>query len=719
MLRYKRIILSALFFALLIGLLNTVIQRPVYRAHALLEIKPQGNTIVDFQNVEESNVPVWTLLGTQQNILVSDAVARGAIERLGMEDDPELNGRVQQRGITRGIRQIIARAKTAVQAIYVKDDYVVNDAESSEDALKSAESMAEQQRVWSLSSRLRVESVEDSLLLRVYYDSFDRMTAAKVANAIAEEYVEQNESRRFSATDGAKEYLESEIQKVREKLEESERALTAFARETEVVDVEDDDNVINSSLSELSSSLTQTQFLRIRAQAEFEKTKASDIVLLPAVQKSELVRQLKKEHAVLQAEFVKLSGIYKSDYPALQQLQSKINEIDAGIRREADKVAVTIKNEYEQLVDEENLLKTALVNLKSTLLDQKDRAVKYNILKREQETNKELYSGLLERMKELGIAGGMELDNVSIIDRAAIPAGAYHPRLSRSLAVATLFGLLFGIGLAMLLAYLDNSVDSVEKLERVAKVASLGMVPKIDDTELEEGQSIDLISYQNHSNEVSEAFRSVRTSLMFSSPLGAPRTVSVTSSIPSEGKSVTAANLALVLAQSEIRVLLVDADLRRSRVHAIFSIPSSPGLSEVLTNNVDPVPIRKTEISTLDILTAGRKPPNPAELLGSSRMDDFIASVSDHYDIILFDAPPVLGLADSVVLGTKVDGILLVVSAQQVSQDAVREATRRFRLVRAPIVGGVLNQVTADSGGYGYNGQYYYQYDDDRAKRSA
>jgi len=387
-----------------------------------------------------------------------------------------------------------------------------------------------------------------------------------------------------------------------------------------------------------------------------------------------------------------------------------MNEVRASLNREATKIVDVLKNRYDQFLEEEQLIADELATQKSVLLDQKDRSVQYNILKREWETNKELYSGLLEKMKELGIAGGMELDNVSIIDNAAVPTGHFHPKISRSLLIASFAGLLFGICLALFLAYLDNSVDTVEKLERVAQVPSLGVVPKIEHDNLDDGQSVDLISFQNQANEVSEAFRSVRTSLMYSSPYGSPRSISIASSVPSEGKSVTAVNLALVLAQSESKVLLVDADLRKSRLHSIFSIPSTPGLSEVLTGNVDPLPIRKTELPTLDLLPAGNKPPNPAELLGSSRMDDFLSVVKEYYDIVIFDAPPVLGLADSVVLGTKVDGILLVVSAQQVSQEAVRETAKRFRLVRAPVVGAILNQVSADSTAYGYHGRYYFDY---------
>lgn len=711
--RYKWTILTVLGICMLVGLINTVIQRPVYRAQILLEVKPQSGTKVNFQTVEESDVPIWTLIGTQQNILVSDSIASGVIDSLELHDNPELNGLIQQRGLVRELNSIAWRVRGAISGFVTskrsEQDSASQTVASAVDA-PSADSIEAQNRIWKLASNLRVESVEDSLLLRVYYDSFDPVTAARIANGIATEYVKQNERRRFSATDGAKRHLESEIELVRRRLEDSESALTSFARNHEVVDIEDSGNIVTSRLDELSRNLTEAQGFRIKAQAEYERAKNVDPRTIPATQLSGAVQQLQNEYDKLQAQYVELSGIYKEDYPAFKQLNSKMREVSASLDREARKVVDVLENRYEQFVEEEKLIANELATQKSVLLDLKDRSVQYNILKREWETNKELYSGLLERMKELGIASGMELDNVSIIDKAAVPNHPFHPKFTRSILLAALIGLIFGISLALFLAYLDNSVDTIEKLERVAQVPSLGIVPKIEHENLEDGQTVDLISYQNQTNEMSEAFRSVRTSLMYSSPHGSPRSISVTSSVQSEGKSVTAVNLALVLAQSEARVLLVDADLRKSRLHSIFSIPSTPGLSEVLTGNVDPMPVRKTEIPTLDLMTAGKSPPNPAELLGSSRMDNFVSLVSDHYDVVIFDAPPVLGLADSVVLGTKVDGVLLVVSAQQVSQDSVRESVKRFRLVRVPIIGSILNQVTSDLSPYGYNGSYYFNY---------
>ncbi|MEE8428536.1 MAG: polysaccharide biosynthesis tyrosine autokinase, partial [Gammaproteobacteria bacterium] len=342
-----------------------------------------------------------------------------------------------------------------------------------------------------------------------------------------------------------------------------------------------------------------------------------------------------------------------------------------------------------------------------------DRAIQYNILKREWETNKQLYSGLLERMKEVGVAAGMELNNISIIDRAVIPVAPYKPKLRSNVSVAGLLGLMGGLGLAFLLAYLDNTLRTPEELEKVLGLSSLGMVPKADPKELSEVTSLDLVSHQERDSELSEAFRSIRTSLMFSSPQGPPKTLLVTSATPSEGKSMNAANLAVVLAQNNAAVLLVDSDLRKPRIHRIFGKPLSPGLTEHLVGKRQNT-IHDTEIPNLSVISAGTLPPNPAELLGSTSMDTFLNVMSDMFDYVILDSAPILGLADSVITSTKVKGTLLTVNASTTSKHAVREAVKRLRNVQAPLLGAVLNMVDMSSNEYGYYCNYYYSYKTDK-----
>jgi len=287
----------------------------------------------------------------------------------------------------------------------------------------------------------------------------------------------------------------------------------------------------------------------------------------------------------------------------------------------------------------------------------------------------------------------------------------HSPRILFNLAVAGFLGLAGGLGLAFLLAYLDNTVRNPEELERATRLTSFGMVPfraLSKGNEVNKG-SFDLLAAETPDDPMAEAFRSVRTSLMFSTPEGIPKTLLVTSATAGEGKSTTICNLATVIAQNNLRVLLVDCDLRKPRLHRTFEMPSSPGLSEALVGNESRI-VRQTRVPGLSFVPSGTPPPNPAELLSSMRLNEFLLEQNEHFDVILLDTAPILGLADTIVLSTKVKGALLVVSSANVSRDALRESVKRLRHVRAPLIGAVLNRVDISSREYGYYNRYYYNY---------
>lgn len=704
--RYKWTVFSVLTIFLVATLIATILMRPVYRATALVEARPSaGSSVVKFQNVQERGVlEKGTYQPTQVRIIESRAVARSVIDALALQDNPELTGEVRQRSLMLGLSEATSAIREKVSAIF--NSKPVDESEDSE-ALSAEAAGNDRDRISNYLDRLKIVPVENSTLLEISFDSFDPKLSAEVANATASQYIWLSNERRFNSNSSAKSFLQKEIQKTQAKLETSEKDLTEFARKNAIVDIEDKGNIMTSRLEELSDSLTAVQTERIAKEAAYLQASEGGASALPEVLEKELIKTLKQEGAELQAEYVRLSGIYKEDYPVLEQLGNQISQIENSIASETNKIVSSMKASYEQLVDREELLSEALEKQKIAMLDLKDRSIQYNILKREWETTKELYGGLLERMKEVGVAAGMELDNISLIDEAIVPARPYRPSLFVNMALGGFLGLFIGLGLALLVGFLDNTIGSAEELERIAHVASLGIVPMVDAEELPEGSSLDLIAHQMSENLMSEAFRTVRTSLMFSSPGGLPGVLLVTSTMSSEGKSVSASNMALVLAQNYTRVLLVDCDLRRPRVHKMFKIPSSPGLSDYLTNNTMGNVIRRTELENLHVLTAGTIPPNPAELVGSEAMENLLKWTNDAYDCVILDGPPILGLADAVILSTKVDAVMMVVSAHNVRKDAVRESLKRLRMVRAPIIGAIMNRVDIASGSYGYFDNYY------------
>ncbi len=693
--RYKNTVAAILCIVVAVTLIGTLLTRPVYRASTIIEVTPNSPSAVKFQNIESSHVPTKEYLRNQVSVLTSKALAQEVIKDLSLSEDPEISGEISQRGLLVGISKLVSVVLSHIRS---------SDTEGTE---LSASDDPGVPLINRFTGKLSATSIRNSTQFKVSFDSFDPKRSAAIANGVADAYMRINDERRFNSSSSAKRFLNTEIQKVQAKLESSERELTEFARDNDIVDVEDKGNILNTSLQDLSNKLTSVKGERIAAEAQYLEASETSFAASPAVLKSSLIGSLKGTRAELLGEYMRLSGIYKDDYPALAQLKQKIDQIDQEIDTEAGKIVGGLKAEMNELREQETRLAEALDAQKTSMLDLQERSVQYNILKREWETNKELYAGLLERMKEVGVAAGVALNNAVIIDKAVVPNRKHSPSLFANLLLATTIGLMLGLGIALLLGYLDNTFNTSEELERVLNLSSLGMVPIIHQEDLPDQPSIDLICHQAREDEASEAFRSVRTSLMFSSPLGAPPVLLVTSSAPSEGKSVSSANLALVLAQNEAKVLLVDCDMRRPRMHKAFSIPASPGLSELLTSKDSQSVIRRTELENLHLLTAGTLPPNPAELLGSERMDEVLASLKEHYDHIVLDAPPILGVADSVILSMKADGVVLVVSANQVSKDAAREAVKRMRMVKAPLIGALFNKVDTRLGLAGYESYYY------------
>ncbi len=493
------------------------------------------------------------------------------------------------------------------------------------------------------------------------------------------------------------------------KLETSEKELNEFARKRRIIDVEDKSNIMTTRLEELSRSLTDVQSQRINAESLYRQAKQGNIESLQAILDEALIKQLKEEYTRLNGEYARLAKIYKDAYPKQQQLRSQRDQIKASLDQEVGRVVSSLKTNYAHLLNRERLLERAVQAQKEELLNLQDRAVQYNILKREWETNKELYSGLLERMKEVGVVAGMETNNISVIDPALVPISPHSPKLMLNLGIAGILGLMGGIGLAFVLAYLDNTVRTPDELERAIHIVNLGLLPRTSGKATAANLQLDLVSELHREHEISEAFRSIRTSLMFSSPQGAPKSILVTSALPGEGKTTFATNLAIVLAQNGAKVLLIDGDLRKPRLHKVFGVPTSPGLSDWLVG-VHQNPIYRTDVENLLIMASGTSPPNPTELLSSLNMDNFLKQAGERFEYVILDAPPTLGLADSIALSTKVKGVILVAAAGMASKDALKEAVKRLRTVRAPLIGAVLNMVEMTSGQYRYYIDSYYHY---------
>lgn len=416
-----------------------------------------------------------------------------------------------------------------------------------------------------------------------------------------------------------------------------------------------------------------------------------------------MIDGLRAKRNVLVTEYQEKLETFKPSYPAMVQIDNKIKEIDRQLASEVRTIKASLKGAYELSLSQENEMKARIETLRGEVIDLQKRSIQYNILKREVDTNRGLYNGLLQRFKEVDIAGGVGANNIFIVDRAELPGGPYAPSLSRSLLLSLMLGLGAGLGAAFLIERLDDTVHTVEEIERMSGLSSLGIIPIVKGAEGVEHALADPRSA------VSEAYRSLCTALQFSTDQGLPKTLLITSASPGEGKSITSLAIARHFATMGMKVLVIDADMRNPSLHKKIGADNSIGLSNYLTGGcTPPEAFQASPMANLAFMASGPLPPNAADLLGGARLHSLLSVGLEVFDLIVIDGPPVMGLADALLLSNAAAGTVFVVGAGQARTGLVRGALRRLQLGRVPLLGTVLTKFNAKAAGYGYGHQYGY-----------
>ncbi len=437
------------------------------------------------------------------------------------------------------------------------------------------------------------------------------------------------------------------------------------------------------------------------------------------VMNNPMITSLKKDYAALDSEYNQQLKIYKPDYPKMVRLKEHINQIKNKIDLEIPRVILSVKKDYGIAVKRENNLKAAFEAQKREALDLNQSAIQYQILKREADTNKELYNGLLQRLKETGVSASLTASNIQVLDRAEVPKAPFKPRKTMNIMLSIIVGLLGGIGLAFFTEYLDNTIKTPEDIEKRVCLPPLGLVPQHANTNNNEAlQKVEYIAHSDGRSPIAEAYRSIRTFLLLSTGGKPPRVMTVTSPARDEGKTTTVINTAISLTKSDVKVLIIDADMRQPRLHRIFDLDNTVGLSAFLSGNVEfgDGLIKESDIQNLDIITSGPIPPNPAELLSSYRFSELIHSLYPLYNFIIIDTPPVMGISDSLIVSSQTDGVIMVVKSGKTPKEAAQEARRMLEGVNAKILGVVLNSVSQADMRYSYYYNYYRYYYTDENK---
>jgi capsular exopolysaccharide synthesis family protein len=448
-------------------------------------------------------------------------------------------------------------------------------------------------------------------------------------------------------------------------------------------------------------------------EALYKQAKDKNSDSLPSILENKLIVDLKQAYIQLEAQYMKLSGTFKPDHPEMVRLKNQMEALQKRMDLEIGRIVGGIRNDYDLSLRRETLLRHAFDQQKARVMEMKERSIQYNILKREADTNKELYKGLLQRMKEAGVSSGLTVSNIQVVDQAEIPTGPYKPNKQLNLLLAAVVGLFLGIGLAFFFEYLDNTVKTPEDVEQLTRLPSFGMVPEISyekrrRLEKETTYPVELVTHRHPKSILSESYRNIRTSILLSFSEKPPKKIAITSPNPIEGKTTTVINTAIALSQTGAQVLIVDTDMRKPRIHHIFNGENGAGLSNFLSGhaNLESI-VKKTEVPNLYYIASGPVPPNPSELLGSNLFKSMMDSLGKRFDHIVLDSPPVLGFADSLILSSTVDGVILVVLGGKTPKETLQRAKEVLHQVNAKILGVVINRVDLQRGHYGY---YYYRY---------
>ena len=673
---WRWVILGALTLAIAAAVVVTLLTTPLYRAQATLEINPPSVEVMDGEEERRPERNDAQFLETQYGLLQSRSLAARVAQDLNLASNPSF---VPQEA-DRSVREKAAIAK--------------------------------------LQQGFDVDPVPNSRLIRISYSSDSPILTAEIVNSFARSFINSNLERRYDASSYARDFLSKQIAKVKADLERSERQVVAYAQSAGIVETgggggggsggeegssrsgSSPSSLEGASLVALNEALATAQTRRITAEQRYRQSRSVG----ETADVEQRTSALRQQVGTLEAEYQDKRTLLKPDHPDLVALRSRINSLNRLIGSEAGRASGSQSNsllaEYRAAAAEENSLRGRVGQLRGTVQNLRSKGIQYNILQREADTNRSLYDALLQRYKEIGVAGGIGTNAVSVVDEAETPGSPYSPNLPFNLAVGAGLGLLLGFGGALLLEFVNDTIKTPDDVRDKLQIAPLGATPKL-------GRSKSLAAeLDDPGSAISEAYFSLLTSLRFSTDRGAPKSLLVTSSRAGEGKSSTALALATSFSRLGHSVLLIDGDLR----NPFFAGPTERGLSILLTSDGNVREhIQHTKLENLWLLPAGAIPPNPAELLTSPRLKLIVSEAMEHFDVVLVDGPPVLGLADAPLLGSVCQATLIVVESGRTRTKAALNSISRLKESGSHVIGALVTKFSkgAMTQGYGYEPYKY------------
>jgi polysaccharide biosynthesis transport protein len=697
--KHQWLILTSLLTLVTMVTIASFKMKPIYEATARVEIGRESTSILPFQDPSsyDAYLDMENYIETQVKILQSETVASQTIRSLNLANHSDFGG---QPGKVIDLPILGSRASTE-----------------------------QSPTVSTFLRRLSVKRVPNSRLLDVKFESTDPQLAARVANAHIENYIEQHFRSRYETAMQASNWLAGQLDELKIKVEKTEDNRLAYERKNQIWTIDEKQNITTQKLSDLNKELTTAQADRMKKEADHQMGHAGNVDAIPAVRDSLVIQDLIRKRSEASAQYSEALSQYGPNFPKVLRLQERLKELDQLLAREKANIVNGLESEYRMAQQRETLISQALEKQKAEANQLGENLVQYNILKREAEANKQLYEGLLQKLKEAGISAGLRSSNIRVVDPALVPMSPSRPQKARNILLAFLIGLVGGVGLAFVREYLDNTVKTPDDVEFLAHLPSLAVIPDFaaangrrrllkDSSPGPSEARVELVSHTLPQSQVSEAFRSLRTALLLSRAERPPQVILVTSPLPQEGKTTTAVNLAVTLAQLGDRTLLVDADLRKPGVTQALGLGdgSYAGLSSYLAgvSSLELVTVPHPVITSLAAIPTGPIPPNSADLLSSRRLSEAISSLRRGFKFVVIDSPPTIVATDAVILSVLADGVILVARSGQTPKGAFTRAKAQLAGVKCRLLGVVLNAVNANSPTYYHYREYYYYRDGDR-----
>jgi capsular exopolysaccharide synthesis family protein len=572
------------------------------------------------------------------------------------------------------------------------------------------ESADESAAIGAFLAGLEIVPVRSTRLVEIVYSSPSPEYAALAANTLANEYIKYNLDSKLQNTNSTLDWLKEELDKQRKKVENAERAMANYQEGQNAMSLDDRQNIIVAGVNSLNEALTKAKTNRLQKEALHRQltnvsADTSGVDTFPVLAQNTTIQEIKQQIAQLNADKARLLQTRTENHPDAAKLNAQLESTHRRLRSETTKVLESISNEYRNALAEEQNLSRSLDEQKQQAIVLNRKNINFSILQREAEGERVVYNALAQQEKEMRIASNSRANNVQLADAAEVPGGPYTPNHGRDWLMALILGLALGVAFAYTVEYLDDTVKIPDDVTRRLKLPLLGLIPAV-----EGGKVPVLLNPVPH--DFGEAFRSLRTSLVFTNGTDGKRMIAVTSTQPLEGKTTTACNLAVALALGGSRVMLIDADMRRPGLHRTMGLQNEVGLSHVLTGQARVrEAVQRTSEPNLYVMTAGRTPPNPSELLSSARMQNLIANLqTGPFDWVIIDTPPVLAVTDAVIIAPYVSGLVFVIGSEMTRRAHAERAIETMQGGKPNIIGAVLNRVDLNRNKYYYSRYYGYHY---------